>query len=61
MQYRGFDILPVEFRQANGKTTTSRGIFRNSRRITLAADGVLAKRVIDEKLKKGTWKVDDNE
>lgn len=61
MQYKGFDILHVEWKQANGKNVDSRGVFLNGKRLALTADGILAKRMIDEKLKKGIWKVDDNE
>ena len=58
MRYRGFDLKPVEKRFPHAILVRGIGIFRGGECLTYAADPELAKRLVDERIRKGMWKED---
>lgn len=61
MAYRGFEIKPEERVLKYGTRVTGVAIYQNGKRLLMAADRDLAKRVIDARLASGLWKQEEGE
>ena len=55
MNYRGFEIRPVS-RNLRGLTVRGYGIYLNDNLLTVAENTLIAKRHIDDRVKRGIWK-----
>lgn len=56
MRYRGFDLKPTERRFPHAVVVRGIGVFRGGECLAYAADQALAKRLIDERIRRGVWK-----
>lgn len=56
MRYRGFELKPAEKHFRHGIAVKGIGIHRDGQCLTYAADLDLAKRVVDERIRRGMWK-----
>lgn len=59
MKYRGFVIRQIERTAPDLKVHRSHGIYYKDKMMSPVSDMALAKRVIDEKLRTGLWKTDE--
>lgn len=56
MRYRGFELKPTEKHFPHAIVVRGVGIFRDDQCLAYAADMDLAKRTVDERLRRGLWK-----
>ena len=62
MKYRGFALKPVERRfPPHNLAVKGIGIFRENQCLTYAHDYDLARRVVDDRLKRGIWMMEVKE